>query len=187
LREDRFDKQKHSEYNCLKIVTVYKVVTVLESTERRLQNVAERMRAEGYRLPPQRIAIPHVLLHHHDHPTADDVYQQAATQFPMMSRATVYETLNILEALGEVSELQMEARKHYDGNATAHPHLTCVKCCSIVDLLSPAMPELPEHILADTGFRILGYNLRVLGLCPKCQAPEEQPMSKSSQRKENLE
>ncbi len=171
----------------MKIVTIYKVAAVMESTERRLQNVAERMRAEGYRITPQRIAIVHVLLHRHDHPTADDVYQQVATQFPMISRATVHKTLNVLEALGEVTELQMDARKHYDGNATPHPHLTCVQCHSIVDLPSAAMPELPEHILADTGFRILGYNLRVLGLCPRCQTQREQPMSTNSQRKENLE
>ena len=97
----------------------------MERPEHRLQNVAERMRAEGYRIPPQRIAIPHVLLHRYDHPTAKDVYQQVTTRFPMMSRATVSKTLNVLEALGEVIELQVEACKHYDGNATPHPHLTC--------------------------------------------------------------
>ena len=159
----------------------------MESTERRLQNVAARMRAEGYRITPQRIAILQVLLRCDGHPTAEDVYQQVATHFPMMSRATVYKTLNVLEAFGEVIELQMEACKHYDGNATPHPHLTCVKCHSIVDLPSDAIPELPKHILAGTGFRILRYNLMVLGLCPKCQTHKEQPISKTSQRKENLE
>lgn len=170
----------------MKIVTIYKVVTVLESTGRRLQNVAERMHAEGYRIPPQRIAILHVLLHRHDNPTADDVYQQVATQFPVMSRATVYKTLSALEALGEVIELQWEACGHYDANATSHPHLTCVQCHGIVDLPSTNMPELPEHIPADKGFRILGYDPRVPGHRPRCQTQREQPISKSNQRKESL-
>ena len=152
-----------------------------------MQNLAERMRAEGYRVTPQRMAILRVLLRGAHHPTAEDVYRQVAAQFPMMSLATVYKTLKVLGALGEITVLQMESRKHYDANATPHPHVICIKCHSIVDLPSAAMPELPEQMLAHTGFRILGYDLNVLGLCPKCQTQTEQPMSRSNQRKENLE
>ena len=151
----------------------------MQGTERRLQNVAERMRMRGYRITPQRTAIPHVLLNRHDHPIAEDFCQPVATRFPMMSRATAYRTLNILKPLGEVIELQMEACRHYDGNATPHPHLTCVECHNIVDLPSAAMPEPSGGILADTSFRILG-------LCPECQTHKKQLMSKSNQRKENL-
>ena len=157
-----------------------------EGTESRLQDLAKRMRADGFRTTPQRVAIPRVLLDGH-HPTAEDIHQQVAAQFPMMSLATVYKTLNLLEALGEVIELRMKGCKHYDGDTTPHPHLTCVKCHCIVDLPSAAMPKLPEQMLADTGFRILGYNLKVLGLCPKCQKQKQQEANTINHRKENLQ
>ena len=49
------------------------------------------------------------------------------------------------------------------------------------------MPELPEHILAETGFRIIAYDFQVLGLCPRCRMQREEPVDKSNQRKENPE
>ena len=54
----------------------------------------------------------------------------------MMSRATVYKTLDTLNAAGEVLELEFrEGTNRYDANMpSAHPHVVCTGCGRIDDV-----------------------------------------------------
>ncbi|RLC78990.1 MAG: transcriptional repressor [Chloroflexi bacterium] len=129
----------------------------------------QRLRDKGYRLTPQRMAILRAILSSRSHPTAEEIYQQVAAEFPMLSGATVYKTLNVLRELGEVLEIEVGGRSHYDANITPHPHLICVKCHRIMDLPPEAMVKLPEEFIAQTGFKVLQYYLEIYGLCSQCQ------------------
>ena len=54
----------------------------------------------------------------------------------MMSRATVYKTLDTLKGAGEVLELEFrEGPNRYDANMpSAHPHVVCTGCGRIDDV-----------------------------------------------------
>jgi Fur family peroxide stress response transcriptional regulator len=146
----------------------------MESTKQRADRVTERMRELGFRLTPQRMAILQMLFGHHGHPTAEDLYQQVSAEFPMISLATVYKTLHVLEALGEVTTLSIDGCMHYDPSTAPHPHLICVNCERILDLPASAMPALPEPTLTETGARILRYDVRAFGWCPQCGEQDDQ-------------
>jgi Fur family peroxide stress response transcriptional regulator len=103
-----------------------------------------------------------------DHPTAEDVYERVSRDFPMMSLATVYKTLHVLEELDEVVQLEVGGRGHYDGDVRPHPHLICVRCGVIIDLPPEAMARLPQEAMQGTGFRPLWYSLEIHGLCAQC-------------------
>ena len=142
--------------------------------EKRLERIVQRLRAQGYRLTPQRMAILRAVIESRSHPTVEKIYQQVSADFPMISLATVYKTLHMLKDMGEVMELNVDGRSHYEGDITPHPHLICVKCHSIIDLPPEVMPRMSEEALAETGFRILWYEVEIHGLCPQCQADEGQ-------------
>ena len=144
---------------------------MLEQKER-LERVSQQLRAEGYRLTPQRMAIMRVVMREGHHHTAEDVYQQVAEDFPMLSLATVYKTLSVLETLGEVAQLEMGGRKYYDGNPAPHPHLICVQCHRITDLPAEIMTDAPAEEMAAAGFRPLWRRLDFYGLCAQCQAEQ---------------
>lgn len=150
----------------------------MEKFEKRLEHIVQRLREQGYRLTPQRMAILRVLVYSRSHPTAEEIYRQVAADFPMISLATVYKTLNMLKELGEVMELEVEGCSHYDGNIIPHPHLVCVKCHTITDLPPEAMVRIPEETLTATGFRALWCYVEVHGLCPRCQESRQGSRSK---------
>ena len=63
-----------------------------------------------------------------------NLYEQIKVQFPTMSLATVYKTLDLLKELGEVIEIDLHDDSHFDGNRPyPHPHLICTSCKKIMD------------------------------------------------------
>jgi Fur family peroxide stress response transcriptional regulator len=140
----------------------------------RLEHIVGRLRANGYRLTPQRGAILQVLLSSHPHPTAREIHRQVSTDFPMMSLATVYKTLNVLKDLGEVRELKVEGCSHYDTNTLPHAHLICERCHRITDLPLETLAGVRKEALAETGLRDLRCAVQIHGLCTHCQKQAEE-------------
>ncbi|WP_435886722.1 Fur family transcriptional regulator, partial [Streptomyces erythrochromogenes] len=101
-----------------------------------MSDLLERLRGRGWRLTSQRRVVAEVLDGEHVHLTADEVHARAAGRLPEISRASVYNTLGELVALGEVAELSAHGRaKRYDPNAHhPHQHLVCSGCGLIRDV-----------------------------------------------------
>ena len=58
-------------------------------------NIAELLRSNGYKVTPQRLAVYDAIDHNMTHPNAESIYQQLQPQYPSMSLATVYKTMEI--------------------------------------------------------------------------------------------
>src|SRR5438552_1404691 len=81
---------------------------------------------ETMKIPPtaQRLAVASYVLHTEDHPTADRVYAIAKGRCPKVSRATVYNTLNLFVKKGIVKTLTLEGGKVvFDAFTGPHHHL----------------------------------------------------------------
>jgi len=93
-------------------------------------------RDRGLRVTPQRQAI-FGLLHGNDrHPTVDALYEAARADMPTISLKTVYQTVHDLEALGEVTVLDLGTGSvRVDPNVEdEHHHLVCTVCGRVRDL-----------------------------------------------------
>ena len=53
----------------------------------------------------QRVAVAAYVLHTHEHPSAELVFKRVRAQFPWISRATVYNTLNLFVEKGLLQRL----------------------------------------------------------------------------------
>ncbi|MBW1597105.1 Fur family transcriptional regulator [Streptomyces sp. JJ38] len=137
-----------------------------------MSDLLERLRNRGWRLTAQRRVVAEVLDGDHVHFTADEVHARAAERLPEIARATVYNTLSELVALGEVIEVSTDGRaKRYDPNAHhTHQHLVCSRCGTIRDVHPAADPlgALPES--ERFGFAVSEASVIYRGVCPSCAA-----------------
>ena len=127
-----------------------------------------KFRSLGIKLTPQRIAIFNYLNGNKSHPSADDIFNAVKKDFPTMSFATVYNTMDALKSKGAVRELTIESgKKRYDPDCSQHHHLICVNCKSVIDIFKEFKLSLSSNI--TDGFDIKGTHIEFYGLCKSCK------------------
>lgn len=140
------------------------------ASDARLDDLLLKLKAHGMRVSPQRKAVLQALVITEQHPSAEELHKALLPQFPSLSLATVYKTLNMLKQLGEVLEIEFSSRENrFDAvNPQPHPHLICTRCGQVSD---PRMPELSRIIRSleqEAGFSITSHRLDFFGLCADC-------------------
>jgi len=77
----------------------------------------------GIRPSAHRLAVAEFVLVSHDHPCADRVWKEVAATFPAISRATVYNTLNLFVEKGLLRALHIaEDSVVFDPKLETHHH-----------------------------------------------------------------
>src|SRR5437868_13008369 len=87
-------------------------------------NIPELLRSDGIQPSAQRVAVAQYVLVTGEHPSADKVWARVKAGFPMISRATVYNTLNLLVERGLLRELHLAPDSIvFDPKVEAHHHV----------------------------------------------------------------
>ncbi len=138
-------------------------------TSRDVELVA-RLQAAGYRLTPQRLALVHLLSRDDSHPSADQIFARLRAEYPTVSLATVYNTLDMLVELGEALTLDLsEGCTRYDVRRPgAHPHVICRVCGRVADLDLDGLERFIEAARTSTAFGDLQPRIHFDGVCPTC-------------------
>ena len=128
-------------------------------------NITEILREKGFKVTPQRLAIYKILMETSKHPTAEVIFGELQSQYPTMSLATVYKTIEVLKEMGLVSSLNVgEDSFRYDANMEPHIHMICQECNEVTDLfgmdlsaLNAAAEEKSElsEVLSDSQLDIV--------------------------------
>lgn len=139
------------------------------------EELIELFRQSGRKITPQRRAILELLAQDDHHPTAEEIYQRVAATMPDVSRATVYNTLRELVALGGLTESFefSEGGLRYDTNAGTHHHLFCMNCHKLIDIHHD-FTGLTLPLEKTAGYQITRYQVTFYGLCPDCQRREKE-------------
>lgn len=110
-------------------------------------SLSERLIAAGIQPSAQRLAIGEYVLFTEDHPSADEVLSRMAEKgrgISMISRATVYNTLNLFVQKGLLRELIIEeGHVVFDPRLDAHHHFVDTKSGRIFDLPTSSVPLGP--------------------------------------------
>jgi Fur family peroxide stress response transcriptional regulator len=145
----------------------------MTETLARLDKVTARLREQGHRLTPQRMAVIKTLVGSEEHLSAEQIHERVKADFPMTSLATIYKTVAVLKEMGEILELGFsDGGNRYEGKPHPHPHLVCIRCKKISDVEVAALDALPQQVAQSTGYRIVGHRFDFFGLCPQCQKDE---------------
>lgn len=137
----------------------------------RVQHMLAGLREAGLRMTPQRLALCRALASTERHPTAQALFEKLAPDYPSLSRATVYNTLEALVSVG-VAQPLVEAGKgvmHYDANLQPHAHLVCSYCGRIEDYADPNLEINVRSVSRRAGYALAGLCTFYYGKCPQCQ------------------
>jgi len=131
-------------------------------------DIEQLLTDHGVKPTPQRAVITDFLVHTHSHPTADDVFAAVADKLPVpLSRATVYNTLNILVEHKVVQEVFTEPGKaRYDANLSDHHHFVDSVTGEVVDVCLENISHLPVSLtkdFLDGKFELDSYQITFFG------------------------
>ncbi|HPC82107.1 MAG TPA: Fur family transcriptional regulator [Thermoanaerobaculaceae bacterium] len=120
------------------------------------------LRRHGIQPTPQRLAVAEHVLASREHPTADEVWTRVQASCPTISRATVYNTLNLLAEKGLVRTHTLhDGVAVFDGNAEPHHHLIDEETGEVYDVPWAALRVSGVQELE--GFEISEYHVVVRG------------------------
>jgi len=119
-----------------------------------MNDVAKRLKAAGIQPSAQRVAVGEHVLATHDHPSADEAWAQIRKAFPMISRATVYNTLNLFAAKGLLARhVLAEGKVVFDCVTEPHHHF--------IDDDTGAIHDVPWNALQVKNVgRLAGFDVR---------------------------
>ncbi len=102
--------------------------------------LVETLRAHGVQPSAQRLAVAQYALMTDEHPSADQVLERVQGSFPLLSRATVYNTLNLFVEKGLLRQLVISGgRVLFDPNLEAHHHF--------IDDITGHIEDVPWQLL----------------------------------------
>lgn len=118
-------------------------------------HVVELLERAAIAVTPQRIEIGEALFARAQHVSADQVLSAIRAVGSTVSKATVYNTLNLFVRKGLAREVNVDpSRLFYDSTTTPHHHLFNADTGELCDLPSGAvefqrLPELPPGTVAE--------------------------------------
>ncbi|MGE5073409.1 MAG: Fur family transcriptional regulator [Anaerolineae bacterium] len=131
---------------------------------------APELRARGFRVTPQRMAVLHVLRHSGQRLTPAEVYRRAHLELPRLTETTVYRTLDFLARNGFAWPTRIRTgRLVYEIAGRQHHHLICRQCGAEIEVEHALMRSLYTKLEAASGYHLADEHLTLFGVCPDCQ------------------
>ncbi len=124
--------------------------------------LVEQLREHGIQPSAQRLAVAEFVLQTDSHPSADQVWERVKKRCPMLSRATVYNTLNLFVEKGLLQPLVLsEGRVVFDPRTGAHHHFIDEGTGRIHDVPWEALEV--KNLEALEGFDVREYQVVLRG------------------------
>jgi Fe2+ or Zn2+ uptake regulation protein len=115
-----------------------------------MQDLIAQLRRHGIQATPQRLAVAKLVLATRAHPAADEVWAAVRRTSPTISRATVYNTLNLLVERGLLrSQILRGGTVVFDPLLKPHHHLIDEETGKIHDVPWEAVRVSGHRSLAD--------------------------------------
>ncbi|MHB8874831.1 MAG: Fur family transcriptional regulator [Myxococcaceae bacterium] len=125
-------------------------------------DLIDRLKQRGIQPSAQRVAVARYVLQTDEHPSADLVWQRVRPYLPVLSRATVYNTLNLFVRKGLLRALALsEGSVVFDPKTEPHHHLIEDGTGRIHDIPWDAVQARPVDKVE--GFEVREYQVVMRG------------------------
>ena len=128
------------------------------------------LKSGKHRITPERFEVLNYAIGSGNHFTADDLYLEMKNGKSNVSRATVYNSLELLV------KCEMLAKRNFGDNKTFyessyniqnHGHLICKVCGDIIEFNHPKLSEIVGNIVAKNDFISDSFQFNIFGKCKK--------------------
>lgn len=129
-----------------------------------------QLRAGGFRVTSQRMAILHALHHAGTHLSPRQVFRLASEELPSLTEPTVYRTLEFLTDNGMVlAAYTRGGHLMYQIVGPQHHHLVCRVCGREIEVDHRLLKRLYRSLESSSGYRHIHSHLTFVGICLRCQ------------------
>ncbi|MGB1247825.1 MAG: Fur family transcriptional regulator [Chitinophagales bacterium] len=127
----------------------------------------------GLRKTPERFTILEEIYSRDDHFEAETLFVDIKNKSFNISRATVYNTLDLLNSCDLIKKHQFgknlaQYEKSY--GYKQHDHIICAKCQKVVEFCDPRVQQIKNLMAGLLDFEITHHSLNLFGYCSSCQS-----------------
>ncbi len=137
------------------------------------QILEQHLKSSGkLRSTSERFAVLDAVLQSQGHFDADDLYYRMITSGTKVSKATVYNTLELLKECGLVSKYRFaEKTSRYEKafGKPHHHHMICLQCGDIIEFVNDRLERIQEDVCSEKSFTPQSITLQIFGTCAKCR------------------
>lgn len=136
--------------------------------------VLEKLRAAGYKITRPRERLAQVLEETDRHTTIEELYDLVNDQGFLISQATVYRNVRLLEELNLLVKIDLgDGMDRYELKTPHedhhHHHLVCNYCKLVKEVHGDFLDKLELELEERFDFEILDHKLTFYGICSSCK------------------
>ncbi|MCT7955327.1 Fur family transcriptional regulator [Laspinema palackyanum] len=130
---------------------------------RSLEDALNRCQSLGMRLSRQRRFILELLWTEQEHLSAREIYDRLNRGGKEIGHTSVYQNLEALSNQGIIECIERSDGRLYGNISDAHSHVNCIDTNQLLDVQIELPEELIRQVEAQTGVRIVEYQINFFG------------------------
>ncbi len=145
-------------------------------TDAAKETLAQYLREKKLRPTRERFLLLEEIMRTSGHFDADELFAAMNEKKLKASRATVYNTLDLLVDCGLISKYRFadnHSRYEKAFGRPRHDHLICLQCGDIIEFVSDKLDRILREVSEEKKFRQRNSTLQIFGICSKCQCKKK--------------
>lgn len=137
------------------------------------ETLEKYLKGRNLRPTRERYLLLQEILHTQGHFDADTLFISLSKRGLKASRATVYNTLDLLVKCGLISKYRFDENHSLYEKAFGRPHhdhLICLECGDIIEFVSDKLEKIQREVCEANKFTPENSTLQIFGICAKCSA-----------------